>query len=124
MCSMCAGIQLPLSCTTDQERSESTPVILVSLPLQAWKKENLTKDDIYTIVEAVLDVMEAYANPELESDLQTIPSSGCQITNRSDDIRFHHVRETKSIANDTRADSPSTTDQDVGDYNYVLFTIA
>ena len=43
---------------------------------KSGRKENLTKDDIPTIVEAILNAMEACANPEPGSECLAIRSSG------------------------------------------------
>ena len=65
--------------------------------------------------------MEAHANPETGSDCLAIHSRGRRLTFRSDDTGSHDVREMSSTARD---DIPSTTDQDVGEYIYVLSILA
>ena len=102
-------------------------------PAKQGRKENLTKDDIPTIVEAVLNSLEAHGNTNRGSERPATRSSRCQITRGSDDKGSHHARETSSgiandprddTANDTGDDTAGTTDQNVGEYNYVLFTLA
>ena len=73
------------------------------------RKENLTKDDIPTIVEAVLDAMGACANTDRRSERPATCSSRRQVTHRSDNTGSHHARETSSIANDTRDDTANDT---------------
>ena len=68
-------------------------------PAKHGRKDNLTKDDIPTIKEAVLDAMEARANIEVGRDRQTICSSGRQVTLSSNYTRSHHGREMSSTAN-------------------------
>ena len=111
-------------------------------PAKHSRKENLTKDDISTIMEAVLDTMEACANPEPRSEHQTTHSSGCQVTCKNvdnhathsqDNTRSHYLRERNTVNNvtdtktghlpETRDDTTSAADQDIDEYNYVLSTL-
>ena len=78
-------------------------------PAKRGRKENLTKDDIPTIMEAILDAMEACANTDRRSERPATRSSRCQVTRRSDNTGSHHARETSSIANDTRDDTANDT---------------
>ena len=91
-----------------------------SAPAKHGRKENLTKDDIPTIVEAILNAMAARANPEPGSNHQANCSRGCLVTHRRNDTGSHHAKETSTTANETRHDNPSTADQDV---DYVLSTL-
>ena len=101
-------------------------------PAKRGRKENLTKDNIPTIVEAFFNTMEAGGNTNRGSECSATCSSGHQVTHRSNNTGSHHARKTSSIANntrddtvnDTRDDTAGTTDQDVGKYNYVLPTFA
>ena len=95
-----------------------------SVPAKHGRKENLTEDDIPTIVEAVLDTTGAHANPEPGSECPAICNIIRRVTCRSNDTRSHHARETSSISNETRDDNTSTINQDVDEYNYLLSTFA
>ena len=61
-------------------------------PAKRGKKENLTKDDIPTIVEAVLNAMEARGNTNCGSEPTATRSSGRQVTRGSDNTGLHHAR--------------------------------
>ena len=81
-------------------------------PAKRGRRENLTKDDIPAIVEAVLNAVEARGNTNPVVERPVTRSRGRQATGGSD------------IVNDFRDDTASTTDQDVGEYYYVLSTLA
>ena len=101
-------------------------------PTKRDRKENLTKDDFPTIVEAVFNAMEDRGNTNRRSECPATCSRGRRVTSRRDDTGSRHARETSSsIANDSRDDTAKdtgddtagTTNQDVGEYNYVLSTV-
>ena len=83
-------------------------------------------------MEAILNTMEAHGNTNHGNKFPAKDSNRHQVTHGSDDIGSHHTRETISItnntrddtANDTRDDTAGTTDWDLGEYNYVLSTLA
>ena len=102
-------------------------------PAERGRKENLTKDDIPTIVEAVLNAVEARGNTNPGGEHPVACSRKHQVTGGSDNTGSHHARETNSgiandsrddTANDTGDDTAGTTDQDIGEYYYVLSTVA
>ena len=102
-------------------------------PAKHDRNENLTKHDILTIVEAVLNTMEAGGNTNHGSKCPATHSSRHQVTHGSNDTGSHHARKTSrgitndsrdDTANDTGDDTAGTIDQDVGEYNYVLSTLA
>ena len=81
-------------------------------PAKRGRRENLTKDEIPAIVEAVLNAVEARGNTNPAVERPVTHSRGRQATGGSDTV------------NDFRDDTASTTDQDVGEYYYVLSTFA
>ena len=94
-------------------------------PNKRGRRDNLTKDDIPAIVEAVLNAVEAHGNTNPGVECPVTCSRGRQATDGSDNTGPRHVRETSSgIVNDFRDDTASTSDQDVGEYYYVLCTFA
>ena len=104
-------------------------------PAQHGKRESLTKDNIPVVVEAVLNAVESRGNTNSGGECPVARSRGCQVTSGSDDTGSRHARETNSgvandsrddTANDTGDDTAGNTDQDVhvGEFNYVLSTIA
>ena len=94
-------------------------------PAKRGRRENLTKDDIPAIVEAVLNAVDARGNTNPGDERPATRSRGRQVTGGSDNTGSRHARETSSgFVNDSRDDTASTTDRDVGDYYYVLSTLA
>ena len=81
-------------------------------PAKRGRRENLTKDDNPAIVKAVLNAVEARGNTNPGVERPVTRSRGRQATGGSD------------IVNDSRDDTASTTDQDIGEYYYVLSTFA
>ena len=76
-------------------------------------------------MEAVLNAVEARGNTNPRVERPVTRSRGRQATGGSDNTGPRHVRETSSgIVNDSRDDTASTTNQDVGEYYYVLSTYA
>ena len=94
-------------------------------PAKRGRRQNLTKDDIAVIIEVVLNAMEACGNTNPGVEHPVTRSRGCQVTSGSENNGSRHARETSSgIVNDSRDDTASTTNQDVGEYYYVLSTLA
>ena len=93
-------------------------------PAKRGRRENLTKDDIPAIVEAVLNAVEARGNTNPGGERPVSRSRGRQVTGGVTTLD-HTMAETNSgVANDSTDDTAGTTDQDVGEYNYVLSIVA
>ena len=94
-------------------------------PAKRGRRENLTKDDIPAIVEAVLNAVEARGNTNSRVERPVTRSRGRQVTGGSENNGSCYAREASSgIVNESRDDTASTTDQDVGEYYFVLSTLA
>ena len=63
-------------------------------------------------------------NSEPRNECQIISSSRHRVTHKNDNTGYHHAREMSSTANETRDYIASTANQDIGEYNYMLSTLA
>ena len=94
------------TCYTTNKGSECAPA-------KRGRRENLTKDDIPAIVEAVLNAVEARGNTNPGGECPVARSGGHQVTGGSDNTGSHHTRETNSgITNDSRDDTANDTGDD------------
>ena len=85
-------------------------------PAERGRKENLSKDNISTIVEAILNAMESCGHTNLGSECPATHSSGCPTT------MDHTIPEmTLLMILELSLQAPPT--QDIGEYNYVLSTL-
>ena len=119
---MLGGINLNNACTVPRETKceHATPLVLLEqsaikniieimsrsgrkgklpnngskyAPAKCRRKDNLTKDDILTIVEAILNAMDASDNTNHRSERPATRSSGHQVTCGSYATGSHHARE-------------------------------